>query len=193
MLQAVLFKVKVVVDPVILVVRVVVLHLEVPWRVFFTSASIVPPECSLSIFESIFFNSCCFHVAVFKCPLIGSSSCVSRCDNIVKSFREIIKLYAEVRHSVHRVYVFRIGSFFPNLVSYASRVRYRDLIIPITLNVVHDLLGLPLKKIRFSDKLKLFLTEPAASFESDFTLFVGSILIYYSHRVSDIDVHSANY
>ena len=50
LLLTILLEIQVIVDPIVLVVRWIVLHFKVSWNMFFASALVVPPIGSLSVF-----------------------------------------------------------------------------------------------------------------------------------------------
>jgi hypothetical protein len=160
--------------------------------VFFTSSRIVPSVGSLTIFKSIFFCSCCLHITVLQSSLIRSSPSVRRCNYIMETFWEVVKLDTEVRHSVHRIYIGRIGIFLPNLSTDSLLVYETNFVIPITFNRVHDLFCLSFKLVDLANQLELFFAEPATAFESDFASLFWFILVCYVHSVTYVNIHSAD-
>jgi len=149
--ESVLLIVQIVVDPVVLIIRLVVLNLEVPRSVLLASACVIPSVSSLPVFKSVFFKRSRLHVSVLKSPLVRSSSCISWSNYIMQSFWEVVKLNTETGHSVHRFYVNWIRCFFPDLSAHTFLVNYGHLVVPVTLDGVHYLFVFTFKLVNFAD------------------------------------------
>ena len=119
-----MFKVLIVVDPVVLSVMWIVPNLKIAWLVYFSRRFIVLSECALSVFQPIFLLGGCFHVAIFKSTLILTSSSVSGCNYIVESFGEIIQLDTKVRHTILELYIWWVRALFPDLFSLPLTVNH---------------------------------------------------------------------
>lgn len=96
----------------------------------------------------------------------------------MQSFGEVVKLNAKVRHSIHRVSVDWVWCFLPDLGTDTFLIYESYLIIPVTLDGVHNLLNLAFELINFANKLESLFSEPTTAFKSNFAPLVRSLLVY---------------
>lgn len=113
-LQSIFFKVLAIVYPVVLVITWVPPFLKISGLWHYIIRFVILPKCSLSVFESILLSSCSYHISVLECPLVRTSSRISRSNNTIKTFWEVIHLQVEVRKPIHPVNLFWIRHFSPN-------------------------------------------------------------------------------
>jgi len=157
-------------------------YLKVAWLVHFSCSFIVLSECALSVFQPILLLCGCFHVAVFKSPLILAPSSVSWCNYIVESFGEIVQLDTKVRHPILKLYIRWIWALFPNLFFLPLTVDHRYLIVPVSFDVKVDLFALTIHFISLPYDLESFVAKPTSPLILNFALFV------WSFQVDDIAV-----
>ncbi len=103
LLGSIMFKILLVVNPVVLVIGWIMPFFEVNRLMMLAACFVVFSECSLSILQSLLFEPSRFHVSVLKSTLVWSPSGVGWSHYILKAFREVIDLESVLTHVVHMV------------------------------------------------------------------------------------------
>ena len=181
-----------VVNPVLLVITWVAPRCEVPRHVL--CAIFRPPltHSSLQVFNSIFLKCGCFHVTVFEGALVRPPSRVGWRNQTMQPFGEIINLDSKVRHAVHMVPKFRVGLLFPDDFFGAARCVDTNLVVPISSDLILQILGFSISQVNFSSQFEFFLGEPSSPFKLNLALFVWSFQVSNGHRFSNVNIHLAN-
>ena len=157
-------------------------------------------HCALLLLQEVFVVACKFHIAVFKCSLIGPPARIRRRYFVMKPGREVVHLQAEVAHTVHHLGLLRVRGLLPNhLVLSLGRLHLlqEDLRVPITRYQQQRLHLFLLLALSLDEHLAIQLAqflvfgEPAASVEVYRALLVAIGLVHL-HLLTDVDVGRAN-
>lgn len=193
LLLPIVFKVQLVVYPVVLVIAWIVPLFEIPRFWMNTTSFIVLPKCSLSVFQPILFESSCLHITVFKCSLVRSSSSICWSHNVLQSFGEVVDLKCVFRHVIHVIRHERWRIFLPHLLFFTSLEVYNsNLMVPVTFKRVRYFFCLPYLFVSLALKFKTFFTEPATSGKLYFALLFRIFQVGYCHSIPNIDVDLPN-
>ena len=146
---------------------------KISWLVMRSISFVIFSKWSLSIFKSLFLRCCSLHITVLQCPLIRSSSCISRCHNALKSLWEIIHLKRKMWHSIHMVRLSRLRVLLPNyLLIFDIILLKKNSAVPVAFNINFIYLLFALLNENISFKLVWFIWKPTSSFKFYNALFV---------------------
>lgn len=143
-----------IINPILLVVAWVLPCFEVPWLVMRTISFVVFSESSLAYFKSFFFCSCQLHISIFKSSLVRPSSCISGCNYVFKSLREIIHLQRKLSQAIHLILKFRRRRFRPNFFTFLVVPLEKHFTIPVSSNFDFLVLLFPLLNENSAFKLE---------------------------------------
>jgi len=153
-----------------------------------TISFVVFSESSLAYFKSFFFCSCQLHISIFKSSLVRPSSCISGCNYVFKSLREIIHLQRKLSQAIHLILKFRRRRFRPNFFTFLVVPLEKHFTIPVSSNFDFLVLLFPLLNENSAFKLECLIWKPASALKLYLAFLIRSSKIGHRQGLSNVYV-----